>query len=79
MTKDGQLVQQSIQFSIELVGFYKWLCYEKHEYVLSRQVLKSGTSIGANIHEAIYGASRADFAAKLQISLKEASETEYWF
>jgi four helix bundle protein len=51
---------------------------EKKEYVMSKQLLRSGTSIGANVHEAIYGQSRADFASKLNISLKEASETSYW-
>ena len=51
----------------------------KKEYVLSRQILKSGTSIGADLHEAKFAASIADFISKMQISLKEASETEYWF
>ena len=50
MFESGELVQQSIQFSIQLIIYYKWLCQEKREYVLSRQVLKSDTSIGANIH-----------------------------
>ena len=79
MTRNSELVQLSLDFSIKLVEYYKWLCYEKKEFVLSRQILRSGTSIGANIHEAIYANSTADFAAKLRISLKEASETEYWF
>lgn len=79
MFESGELVQQSIQFSIQLIGYFKWLCQEKREYVLSRQILKSGTSIGANIHEARYAQSKADFNAKMQISLKEAAETQYWF
>ena len=79
MFESGELVQQSIQFSIQLIIYYRWLCQEKREYVLSRQVLKSGTSIGANIHEARYAQSKADFNAKMQISLKEAAETQYWF
>ena len=79
MARNGELVQQSILFSIELIDFYKWLCQTKKEYILSKQVLKSGTSIGANIHEAVYGISTADFVSKIHISLKEASETEYWF
>ncbi len=79
MFEKGDLAQQSIQFSIHLIGYYKWLCQDKHEYVLSRQILKSGTSIGANIHESKYACSRADFNAKLHISLKEAAETQYWF
>ena len=79
MAEKGQLIQQSIQFSIKLIDYYKWLCHEKREYVLSKQILKSGTSIGANIHEANFASSKADFICKMQISLKEASETEYWF
>ncbi len=57
---------------------YKYLCEEKKEYVLSKQVLRSGTSIGANIAEAFYAQSDADFIAKLYISRKEAGETIYW-
>ena len=57
---------------------YQYLCSEKQEYVLSKQVLRSGTSIGANVKEALRGQSRQDFVFKLNISLKEASETEYW-
>ena len=79
MFESGELVQQSIQFSVQLIGYFKWLCHEKREFVLSRQILKSGTSIGANIHEARYAQSKADFNAKMQISLKEAAETQYWF
>ena len=76
--KKSELVNQSIDFSICLVGFYKWLVYEKKEYVISKQILRSGTSIGANIHEAKYAVSRMDFINKMHIALKEASETEYW-
>jgi len=75
---DSQLVIQSIEFSISIIKYYKWLRTEKHEYVLSKQLLKSATSIGANIHEAKYAISKPDFISKLQIALKEASETEYW-
>ena len=57
---------------------YQYLIKEKKEYILSKQILRSGTSIGANAHEAAYGASAADFAAKMQIALKETAETEYW-
>ena len=57
---------------------YQYLCEEKKEYVLSKQILRSGTSIGANIREAKRAQSKADFYAKLFISLKEAEETEYW-
>lgn len=72
------LAGESIRFSVEIVNYCKWLTNEKSEYVLSKQLLRSGTSIGANIHEANYAISRADFIAKMQIALKEAAETEYW-
>lgn len=75
---NNELVKQSIEFSVSLVEYYKWLVYEMKEYVMSKQILRSGTSIGANIHEAQYSISRADFINKMHISLKEASETEYW-
>ena len=75
---NGQLARQSIEFSILLVDYYKWLTINMKEYVMSKQILRSGTSIGANIHEAQYAISNADFIHKLTISLKEASETEYW-
>ncbi len=72
------LSEQSIAFSIDVVNYYKWLSTEKREFVLSKQVLRSGTSIGANIHEANFAVSKADFISKMQIALKETSETEYW-
>lgn len=74
----GPLSQQSIDFAVEIVNYYKWLVSEKKEYVMSKQILKSGTSIGANIHEADFAVSKADFISKMQIALKELSETEYW-
>ena len=67
-----------MDFAVRIVRLYQFLCESKKEYVLSKQVLKSGTSIGANLKEALRGQSRADFCAKVNISLKEASETEYW-
>lgn len=76
---ESVLAKKSLEFSVELVEFYKWLYYEKKELVMSKQVLRSGTSIGANVHEANYGISKADFIAKMQIALKECAETEYWF
>ena len=57
---------------------YKYLCYEKKEYILSKQLLRSGTSIGANVAEALQGQSKRDFLMKMNISLKETSETKYW-
>lgn len=74
----GELAKQSVDFSIRIVSYYKWLSEVKHEFVMSRQVLRSGTSIGANIHESEYAASRKDFKNKLRIAAKEAGETEYW-
>ena len=69
---------KSRDFAVRIINLYKYLCSEKKEYVLSKQLLRSGTSIGANVREALRGESRQDFAHKLKISLKEASETEYW-
>ena len=78
MEKDSELARASVEFAIEIINYYKWLVAEKREYVMSKQILRSGTSIGANIHEAYYAISRPDFIAKMQIALKETSETEYW-
>ena len=74
----GELAQNSIQFSLRIVSYYKWLTETKQEYVMARQILRSGTSIGANIHEAEYAVSKSDFINKIQIAAKEANETEYW-
>ena len=76
--KESILAQKSIDFSVCAIRYTHWLQNECREYVLSKQILRSSTSIGANIHEAIYAISKADFIAKMQIALKEASETEYW-
>lgn len=78
MSKDSILKQKSMAFAKRIVGLYQFLNREKQEYVMSKQILRSGTSIGANIAEAIYGSSRKDFIAKLQISKKESAETLYW-
>ena len=69
---------KSKAFALRIIKLYRFLCDEKHEYILSKQLLKSGTSIGANVREARRGQTKADFYAKLNISLKEADETEYW-
>ena len=71
-------LQKSTLFAKRIVKLYQCLTKERGEYILSKQILRSGTSIGANITEAIYGSSRKDFAAKLQIAKKEAAETQYW-
>ena len=77
--KDSNIIKEkSFNFSIRIVNLYKYLTTQKKEYVLSNQVLRSGTSIGANICESTQSVSSADFLSKLSISLKEACETEYW-
>ena len=78
MSKDSILREKSMAFARRIVRLYQYLTKEKQEFVMSKQLLRSGTSIGANISEAIYGSSRKDFVAKLQISKKEAAETLYW-
>jgi four helix bundle protein len=74
----GVLEEKSLKFAIRIVDLYKYLIDEKKEFVMSKQVLRSGTSIGANIAEAQYAQSKADFLTKMHISLKEASETKFW-
>ena len=76
--KGNVIVEKSKAFAIRIIKAYKYLTTEKKEYVLSKQMLRSGTSIGANVKEAIRGQSKPDFYSKMNISLKEASETEYW-
>lgn len=78
MEKENVIVEKSKSFALRIIRLYRYLCSEKNEYILSKQLLRSGTSIGANVKEAIRGQSKADFYAKMNISLKEASETEYW-
>lgn len=68
---------KSIRFAVRIVKLYKYLCEEKHEYILSKQLLRSGTSIGANLAEAECAISRKDFLSKIYISLKECAETKY--
>ena len=75
---ESVLATKSLNFAIRMVNCVRFIQCEKNEYVMSKQILRSGTSIGANIHEALYAQSKADFASKLSISLKEASETAYW-
>lgn len=77
-SQENPVVVKSRLFAIRIVNLYKYLSEEKNEYVLSKQILRSGTSIGANISEAQYGQSEADFYSKMSIALKEAAETEYW-
>jgi len=72
------LMDKSLDFAVRIAKLAQFLSIEKNDYVLSRQVLKSGTSIGANIREAQYAQSGADFVSKLSIALKEGAETQYW-
>ena len=76
--KDSILKNKSKAFALRIIKMYNYLCAEQKEYVMSKQILRSGTSIGANIAEAFYAQSLADFIAKLYISRKEAGETIYW-
>jgi four helix bundle protein len=76
---EGNIVKiKSLGFSLRIVKLYKYLTNNKREFVLSKQILRSGTSIGANIEEAIGGQSRKDFFSKICIAYKEARETSYW-
>ncbi len=74
---DNLVANKSYSFAIDTINIYKYLT-KKNEYVLSKQLLRSGTSIGANIREATDGQSKKDFLSKMNIALKEAKETEYW-
>ena len=74
---ENVIVIKSKAFAIKIVNMYKWICEEKREYILSKQCLRSSSSIGANVAEAIRGQSKADFLAKMGIALKEANETLY--
>lgn len=78
MGKQNVVVVKSKAFAIRIIRMYQWLSAEKREFVLSKQCLRSGTSIGANLCEGVNGQSTADFIAKLHIALKEANETSYW-
>lgn len=75
---DNIIENKSFDFAVRIVNLYKHLTSEKKEFVLSKQLLRSGTSIGANVSEAQRGQSKADFKAKMSIALKEANETLYW-
>ena len=75
---DNVIVDKSFDFAIRIVKLYQYLTTAKNEFTMSKQLLRCGTSIGANISEAQYAQSKADFHAKMQIALKEANETAYW-
>jgi four helix bundle protein len=76
--KDNIIVSKSFHFAIRIINFYKYLKKEKKETELAKQILRSGTSIGANIEEAVGGQSKKDFLNKISIAYKEARETHYW-
>jgi len=78
MRQDNTIVIKSKAFAIRIIRLYQFIQSEKKEFTLSKQLLRSGTSIGANVKEGIRGYSKKDFRFKLGIALKEASETEYW-
>ena len=78
MESNNRVLMLSRSFGSRIVKLYRYLITEQKEYILSKQIVRSGTSIGANIHEARYAQSRSDFISKMHIALKEASETEYW-
>ena len=76
--KDNLIKNKSFAFSLRVIKLYKYVVETKKEYVLSKQILRSGTAIGALIYESEHAESKADFIHKLSISLKEANETDYW-
>jgi four helix bundle protein len=76
--KENIIKDKSFAFALRIVRLYQYLSDTKKEYVLSKQIIRSGTSIGANVRESEHGQSKADFIHKISISLKEASETDYW-
>jgi four helix bundle protein len=78
MKQENIILEKSFAFAVRVMKLYKHLCDEKKEYVLSKQLLRCGTSIGANINEAQAGQSKNDFIAKMSIASKESRETKYW-
>ena len=78
MLKDNLLAELTKKFALRIIKLYRYLTHEKQEFVISKQVYRSGTSIGANVAESKNAQSKADFVNKLSIALKEADETKYW-
>lgn len=78
MSKDSILLAKSLQFAARIIKLHRFLSKSKRENIISKQIFRSATSIGANANEAVYAISKADFISKLHISLKETTETEYW-
>lgn len=78
MKTSNIIEEKSFKFALRIVNLYKYLISEKKEYIMSKQILRSGTSVGANIAEGVEAQSKKDFISKLSIALKEANETKYW-
>ena len=78
LMKENLLLSHSLKFSAKVIKIQQYLIRQKHETIISKQIIRSATSIGANINEANYGSSKSDFIAKMHIALKECAETEYW-
>ncbi len=76
--EENIILTKTYDFALRIIKLYKYLCDEKHEYTIAKQILRSGTSIGANIEEATGSISKKDFRYKLFIAYKEARETHYW-
>ena len=78
MNSDNVILDKCLKFSVRIVRLYQYLCSGSKDYVISKQLLRCGTSIGANVNEAQYAISKSDFLNKMHISLKECAETLYW-
>ena len=78
MEKENIIKEKAYNFAVRIINLYKFLTTEKKEFIISKQILRSGTSIGANVEEAVGGISRRDFISKLSIAYKESRETHYW-
>ena len=78
MAKQNLVVDKSFDYALQVIELYKYLTKEQKEYVLSKQLLRSGTSVGANVREACVSQSKKEFIAKMNISLKEIHESQYW-
>ena len=76
--KESVIREKSFKFAVRIVNLYNFLCSDKKEYIMSKQLMRAGTSIGANVYEADRAVSKKDFANKIGIALKEANECEYW-
>ena len=76
--RENILIDKSIVFASRIIKLHRYLIKSKKETIISKQIVRSGTSIGANVNEANYGQSKADFISKMHIALKETAETEYW-